>query len=193
MLVSYYAMNEYILQQFTDKTTDPTASFVNEPVLFLNVFNNPSTSYVLISKYNGAMGCRHCAPYKVDAIIARAFNFNKIPYQPRMRTVTLNTGKYTGVYIPGTQWQQQGHGKGILEFSDSFMFIDDMDNYGTIYSNTGAADASITLSGKYIITDWKSKQVLSFGTDYVPYTIKPGQSLMITTAIRGVVQPIGAC
>ena len=193
MLVSYYYMDRYILQQFTDKTTDPEVSFVNEPVLFLNVFNNPSRRHVLISKYNESMNCRHCAPYKVDAIIARTFNFNKIPYQPRVRTVTLHDSKYTGVYIPSTQWQQVGHGKGILAFSDSFLFIDDMDDYGTIYSNTGSADASITLSGNYFITDWKSKQVLSFGTNYIPYTIKPGQSLMITTAIRGVVQPIGAC
>ena len=193
MLVSYYNMNAYILQQFSDKTTNPAASFTNEPVLFLNVFNNPSTRYVLISKYNELMNCRHCAPYKVDAIIAQAFNFNKIPYQPRMRTVTLNTSKYIGIYIPGTQWQQIGNNQGILEFSASQIFIDDMDNYGTIYSGTGSTNASITLSGNKFVEDWRSKQILSFGDSYKPYTIKPGQSFITTTAIRSLVQIIGAC
>ena len=176
MLVSYYNFGAYILQQSSTASgsISMTANFPNMPILFEDIFNDKTSRFIVKPNYNPDMNNRHCAPIKVDSIIARAFNFNKIPYQSKRTQI--------GIYIPTTEYQQIGTQKGILNFSNCEYFIDEDYQRSIIYNGTGSNTATLTLKGNCFINEWKDRQILSFGTTYTPYTIKPAQGVIIAAS-----------
>ena len=183
MLVSYYNLYGFVLAQCTteDSKTKATVTYENEPWVFYNVFNHKENdlNYIQTPNYNGYMHNRHSAIIKIDSIISRAFNFVKKSYMPKVDIFIINDSTYNGPQIPATRYIQVNKCNGVLNFYKNNVFMDNNFVKSIIMSWTGSPSATLTLKGDAFFTDWQNKQILSQGSTYTPYTIKPGQYFVI--------------